>query len=128
MSSNQEDRRQYSRVVFDAKVSINQGDHSFVTELVDISLNGLLVKTPAQYHLRSDMPCRVRILLSQEVQIAMQVALVHSGDQALGFHCTSIDMDSITHLRRLIETNLEDPNASERVLAELVIKAELNEG
>lgn len=124
MSSHQEDRRQYSRVVFEAKASVSQGEHSFITELIDVSLNGLLVNTPAHYHLRSDMPCMVKIVLSEEVQITMQVALVHSGDQALGFHCTSIDMDSITHLRRLIETNLEDPNASERVLAELVIKAE----
>ena len=125
MPSNMEERRQYSRVVFEAKASISQGERSFITELVDVSLNGLLVKTPAHYHLRSDMPCTVKIVLSEEVHIAMQVALVHSSDQALGFHCTSIDMDSITHLRRLIETNLEDPNASERVLAELVIKAEM---
>lgn len=126
MTSNQEDRRQYSRVVFDANVTIKQGDNSYITELADVSLNGLLVKTPSKYHLRSDMPCTIKITLSQEVQIVMQVALVHSSNHALGFHCTSIDMDSITHLRRLIETNLEDPNASERVLAELVNKAELN--
>jgi hypothetical protein len=29
-------------------------------------------------------------------------------------------MDSIIHLRRLIEINLNDPSAAERVLAELV--------
>lgn len=125
MSSPQEERRQYSRVTFAATTCIMQGDRSFITELIDISLNGLLVATPSNYHLRSDMPCSVKIQLSERATITMQVTLVHSSSQALGFHCTSIDMDSITHLRRLIEANLEDPNAPERVLSELVQKAEL---
>lgn len=125
MSSPQEERRQYSRVPFATTASITQGDRSFITEVIDISLNGLLVATPSNYHLRSDMPCNVKLQLSDAVTISMQVTLVHSSDQALGFHCTSIDMDSITHLRRLIEANIEDPNASERVLSELVQRAEL---
>lgn len=125
MSSPQEERRQYSRVPFAATTCIMQGDRSFITELIDISLNGLLIATPSNYHLRSDMPCSVKIQLSENAAITMQVTLVHSSHQALGFHCTSIDMDSITHLRRLIEANIEDPNASERVLSELVLKAEL---
>lgn len=125
MSSPQEERRQYSRVPFAATACIMQGDRSVITELIDISLNGLLVATPESYHLRSDVPCNVKIQLSDSAAITMQVTLVHSSDRALGFHCTSIDMDSITHLRRLIEINLEDPNAPERVLSELVLKAEL---
>jgi hypothetical protein len=124
MRNSDDDRRQYSRVDFQARVAVSQGDVSFITDLVDVSLNGLLIKTPNEYHLRSDLPCTAKIILSDEAQISMQAALVHSGNHSLGFHCTSIDMDSITHLRRLIEINLEDPNASERVLAELVIKAE----
>lgn len=126
MSSPQEERRQYSRVPFAASACITQGDRSFIAELVDISLNGLLISTPPFYHLRSDLPCHVKIHLAENTSITMQVTLVHSSNSALGFHCTSIDMDSITHLRRLIEANLEDPNASERVLSELVHKAELS--
>ncbi|WP_053981619.1 PilZ domain-containing protein [Marinagarivorans algicola] len=125
MSSQQEERRQYSRVTFEAQAIISQGNKSFITELIDISLNGLLAKTPEHYHLRSDMPCSVKIILSPELAISMQAALVHSSHRALGLHCTSIDMDSITHLRKLIESNIEDPHASERVLSELVLRADM---
>ena len=123
----QEDRRHYSRVPFEADVTIKQSGHSYKTELLDVSLNGLLAKTPAVYHLRSDMPCTANINLSEGIDITMQVTLVHSSGMALGFHCTSIDMDSITHLRRLIESNLHDINAPERVLSELVVKADMQQ-
>lgn len=116
----QEDRRQFTRVPFSTEVFISQGDHRYQSSLVDISLNGILVAAPKLYHLRSDLPCLVNIPLCSDVNIQMQSALVHSGNNALGFHCTSIDMDSITHLRRLIEANLGDPHAPERVLSELV--------
>ena len=119
MSINDE-RRQFCRVNFAAKVLLSQGDTQIEADVQDISLNGLLIKTPKHYHLRSDLPCRAKIILSKDTHIAMHVTLVHSSEASLGFHCTSIDMESITHLRRLIEANIQEPNACERVLAELV--------
>ena len=44
------------------------------------------------------------------------------GDHA-GVLCRSIDLESITHLRRLIEVNLGDPAASERELKALIAAA-----
>jgi hypothetical protein len=114
------DRRQFTRVGFNAAVTLLQEGSRVEAELLDISLNGLLVRTPQDYAFRTDMPCCVQMALNDDSQIQMQVALVHSGSKHLGFHCTSIDMDSIIHLRRLIELNMDDPAASERVLAELI--------
>lgn len=114
------ERRQFSRIAFDADVHLTQEGRQYQAQLRDISLNGLLVSTPPDYHLRTDMPCAVRVILADSAVITMQATLVHSSSDFLGFHCTSIDMDSIIHLRRLIEINLADPNASERVLAELL--------
>lgn len=115
-----EDRRQFSRIEFDADVHLTQEGKSFAAQLEDISLNGVLLSTPEDYHLRTDLPCTLNINLADDVAINMQVVLVHSSSRVLGLHCTSIDMESIIHLRRLIEMNLMDPLASERVLAELL--------
>lgn len=114
------ERRQFSRVNFDADVTLTQEGRSFSAQLEDISLNGVLLSTPSQYQLRTDIPCTLYIALAEAANIRMQVTLVHSSSSFLGFHCTSIDMDSIIHLRRLIEINLDEPQASERVLAELL--------
>lgn len=114
------ERRQFSRINFDADVTLTQEGRSFSAQLADVSLNGVLLSTPEQYQLRTDMPCTLGIALADSAVIQMQVTLVHSSSSFLGFHCTSIDMDSIIHLRRLIEVNLDDPQASERVLSELL--------
>ena len=114
------DRRQFSRIEFDASAFLIQEGRQIGASLVDISLNGVLVETPSTYQLRTDMPCTINIVLSEDVVISMQASLVHSSSKLLGFHCSSIDMDSIIHLRRLIEINLEDAGASERVLSELL--------
>lgn len=119
-TESQLDRRQFTRVDFAAKVELLQEGRHLHAEMLDISLNGILISTPADYHIRADIPCTVQIKLTDDSRIQMQVVLVHSSSRLLGFHCTSIDMDSIIHLRRLIELNLDDPCAAERVLGELV--------
>ena len=114
------DRRRYTRVNFNARVSLAQYDKSFETNLVDVSLNGILMDTPENYEIRADVPAEASILLGDETSIRMSVRLIHSSSVVLGFQCESIDVDSIAHLRRLIELNIGDPNAAERVLNELV--------
>ena len=124
MSQDADDRRQYSRIPFEAAVTIMQGDSSLSAQLVDISINGVLIETPESYHFRTDTPCRIHIELCNDIVITMQVALVHSSSSMLGFHCTSIDMESMAHLRKIIESNLGDPLAPGRVLDELVKRQE----
>jgi hypothetical protein len=119
-NNSQEERRRFSRVEFDADVRLLQDGKDYRAQLHDISLNGVLIATPSEYHIRTDMPCTLLVILSDDAVITMQVTLVHSSSTFLGFHCTSIDMESIVHLRRLIEINLGEPGASERVLAELL--------
>ena len=50
----------------------------------------------------------------------MTVELVQQSLEQLRFSCHSIDIDSISHLRRLIELNIGDADACERELYELV--------
>lgn len=50
----------------------------------------------------------------------MLVTLAHQKDGLLGLQCREIDLDSITHLRRLIELNLGSSELLERELGALV--------
>lgn len=120
------DRRRYTRVNFNANVRFTQGKNTFETRLVDVSLNGVLIDTPPSYELRADMPAEAHIQLADDTEICMRIHLIHSSSEVLGFECESIDVDSIGHLRRLIELNLGDPQAAERVLSELVRPREHN--
>lgn len=117
----QEERRRYTRIEFDGNAAVEQDDKSFPVHLIDISLNGVLIETPDDYAIKADQAVNITINLTGETFIAMTAKLVHSSNHMLGFHCESIDMESMTHLRRLIELNMEDPKASERVLDELLM-------
>lgn len=114
------ERRKYTRVNFNAKATLTQGDLSFETNLVDVSLNGILLSTPQSYEINAGLPAHVSIKLADDMEIRMSVRLMHSSSKVLGFKCESIDVDSIAHLRRLVELNIGDPHAAERVLNELV--------
>ena len=115
-----QERRKFTRINFDTAISLKQHGDAYQTKLEDISLNGILVQTPENYSLEADKPIDASITLGDDTDIQMTVILVHSSHDLLGFRCISIDMDSISHLRRLIELNIEDENAADRILNELI--------
>ncbi len=119
MSDNDE-RRRFTRVQFDTAATLAQKESVFHTHVLDISLNGVLLETPQNYKIDANQHAEIVIFLNESTEIQMTVSLAHSTSKYLGFHCESIDVDSIAHLRRLIELNIDLPNASERILDELI--------
>jgi len=114
------ERRRFSRVGFDAVVELTQGTQTWTAKLVDISLKGLLLTQPSTFEISKDEPVQVKIVLSDKTPITMNAEIVHQSALQLGLACSLIDLDSISHLRRLIELNLGDPAAAERELSELI--------
>lgn len=114
------ERRKFSRILFHAHVELAQGDCHWRASLLDISLKGLLIQQELPEPVKADQPILVKILLSDNASIAMTVVVAHQHHNQTGLTCTSIDIDSVTHLRRLIELNLGDAGAAERELNELM--------
>ena len=114
------DRRKFSRIPFDAKVEIQSINGKFVTELVDISLNGALVKRPAKW-IKSDNELQTITICGPDnaFVIRMDTKTGHIDDAHLGLQCIEIDIDSATNLRRLIELNIGDSNLLNREFSEL---------
>jgi hypothetical protein len=115
------ERRRNRRVLFDAPVNLQTtGGDRYQTMLIDISLKGALTKIPENWHAAQDEPISLSIQLDHTAAvISMQCHIAHLEDDAIGFHCHSMDVDSITHLRRLVELNLGDPLLLQRELAAL---------
>ncbi|NDD14394.1 MAG: hypothetical protein EB072_17560 [Betaproteobacteria bacterium] len=63
---------------------------------------------------------RLRLLLSPTTFIAMDIQVARVQGSRLGLQCTHIDLDSVTHLRQLIEHNAQDPALLGRELAVLI--------
>jgi PilZ domain len=116
--------RRYSRLPFATSSTLTVGTdaRTYQTELIDISLKGALVQRPPA--LAAETPPGTVALLTVHLEdtpvaIAMKGTVAHVSAERLGLHCLSIDVDSITHLRRLMELNLGDPGLLERELLAL---------
>ena len=104
-----ESRRSH-RVSFDCLVDFTTSECQHVCELVDISLQGALIAACSGATPNAGTPCQLKISLveSNEIQIIMNGTVAHKVENRVGIHCESIDVDSMTHLRRLVEYNLGD--------------------
>lgn len=114
------ERRKFSRILFDAHVELAQGEFHWRASLLDISLKGLLLQQQLPAEVDIHTPILVKVLLSDNTTIAMSVTVAHQHHNQTGLVCSSIDIDSVSHLRRLIELNLGDSTAAERELTELI--------
>jgi len=112
-------QRRFSRVPLDVEVTLNDGQQSLQSQLLDISLHGALIKAPAAFEARPNARYRLAVHLEGGPDICMDVEVAHREDDALGLECRDIDVESISHLRRLVELNLGDPELLERELSAL---------
>lgn len=117
MSDDHAERRRFQRIAFDASTEISQDDQRWKVELQDLSLQGLLVERPADWEADPVRGFQVRIYLSFDANVYMEAELAWEREGLLGFACRHIDLDSISHLRRLVELNLGDADLLERELA-----------
>jgi len=115
------ENRRFHRISFDAECELHWQDEVWVSEVLDISLKGVLVKRPEKWNVPLKQPCEVIIHLDDhETGIVMAVELRHIEEQRLGFKCQYIDLESATHLKRLVELNLGDQALLEREFAHLI--------
>lgn len=119
MTESTADRRHFSRILFDAWAELCQGDTVWHTAVVDLSLNGLLVREPADWTIDETQPLRAAISLEETAAIHMTIRQRWRGEGLLGFSCMQIDVESVGNLRRLVELNLGDAELLERELGVL---------
>lgn len=113
------ERRRFRRFPFEAAVNIYSPSRKWQGELVDISLKGVLITKPSDWDGKIDQRYRVELMLAGSVYISMAVTVAHVDETTIGCQCDKIDLDSFTHLKRLIELNLGDPNLLNRELSAL---------
>jgi len=122
MSENnqQDERRQFSRILFNAECTLHQNDMEWPTEVLDVSLKGLLVQKPDHITIDAEQSCEATIKLTgSENVIIMSLDFSHQDEHTLGFRCKYIDIDSMTHLKRLVELNLGSAEILKRELEAL---------
>lgn len=123
MSSQSSERRHFTRINFDAhfKLSTVTDTDSWQGNVADLSLKGVLIDTPTRLECHTGDHFKLELqILQNELTISMDVHVAHHDDQHIGFEWEHIDIDSMTHLRRILELNLADPKLLERELHDML--------
>jgi PilZ domain len=118
-----DERRRFSRILFHRPAELDVRTGQFTCEVVDVSLRGAMVQVPHGFGMDAGAKCTLTIRLDAgESTIRMEGEIAHRQGTLVGVRCIEIDLDSITHLRRLVELNLGDDELLHRELSALVGK------
>ncbi len=112
------EKRHFRRAEFGTRGVAGLADGSVAFELIDVSLRGALIHPHESSLLRIGSYATLSIELPGSTeQITAEAECVHREHEYFGFRFTVIDIDSITHLRRLIELNTPEDGDLDRELA-----------
>lgn len=115
------ERRRFFRVVYSTPAQLRQGEQIWSTTLLDLSLQGALLNRPVDWTEQTKGLFTLSFKLADsDIEISMEVESTHLDEQKLGVYCHHIDIDSASHLRRLIELNVGDTELLLRELAHLL--------
>ena len=116
-------RRVFTRIPFDADYRLQDTDanHNWQGRVVDLSLKGSLVERPPALEPKIGQEYILELLLGVDsLKVVMLVKVAHFDDKHIGFHCMHIDLESISHLRKILELNLGQPELVEREITEML--------
>lgn len=119
----QKNRRQFWRAHFHSPVHFVAHGQVTEAELYDISLKGALLKVPEGWTGQIGDRCQLRLNLAADAKISMHASIAHIAGRRVGLHCEDIDIDSVTHLRRLVALNSGNPQLLDRELTALLGEA-----
>lgn len=115
------ERRHFTRIFYLTAAKLTQGANQWHTQLVDVSLQGALLLRPEAWVPGDDKEFEISFMLGgSDIEIRMQVELTHVASKKLGFYCHHIDIDSATHLKRMIELNIGEEQLLYRELEQLL--------
>lgn len=118
--NNPQEHRRFTRIPFDAECELHSDKGTAVVQLVDISLRGSLVEAKRPLPIEVGEDVRLHLYLANDILIEIPAVLRHAEHPEYGFEAHGMDIDSVTHLRRLVELNLGDEALLERELEQMI--------
>ncbi len=115
------ERRQFSRITFHRPALFTVGGTGGLVSVLDVSLTGARLERPPGFPAEAGGRCALVIRLDgAETVIQLEGEVAHRAGNRLGIRCTSIDLESVGHLRRVVELSLGDEELLHRELATLI--------
>lgn len=119
------EKRNFSRVIFSGQCSLIEDITGTAkiwhTELIDISLKGALVKRPVEWNSKDNAIVQLTLNLEgSDVVLECTGEVCHQENKNLGIKFLTLSLESISHLKRLVQLNLADENLLHREMSQLI--------
>jgi hypothetical protein len=114
------ERRQFERVSFISSLSINDGQHQSVAQVLDLSLKGIHFSKPDNCQISLDNQIEIVLHLDSDHDIFMNVSLIRQTQHGFSGYWNEIDGESFTRLKRLLVLNLGSEELIEREVKDLL--------
>ena len=114
--------RHFQRVKYDVPASLEVDGVAVDANLIDLSLKGALLEVEESELLSVGELGRLSFTLGDyaDYEISMDVEVAHNEVTTVGVHCLQIDLDSATHLRRILELYTGDSHIMEREIGAML--------
>ncbi|MGR5236178.1 PilZ domain-containing protein [Vibrio alfacsensis] len=101
------ERRRFSRIIYQVSARVEQGNLTLQATIQDLSLHGLLIKAENAKHLDSSLPVDITFSFLQfEQMIHLTAQVITMTYNEIRLKIISIDIESISQLKRFIELNV----------------------
>ncbi len=116
------EQRKFSRIPFKSEVYLDVAGESVTGKLLDICLKGALIEeSNDRFSARAGETVDMKLeLADSDIELKFSCELVHREGTHLGFRFLETDVESMTHLRNLIELNLGDSGQIHEELSSLI--------
>ena len=116
-----DNKRRFSRIQFNVKCSLTLAHQQYEVSLLDLALKGALIETNPSLPAALKTPCTLTIELEGlESPLHFSADVVHVHENRIGLKFTSTDIDSMIHLRSIVESNTADPEKISHELGFLI--------
>ncbi len=102
------ERRRFTRIPYPKNVTLYSGMEALDSQIVDISLKGVLLNCPENHQPQTGDIYRLSIPMDGAAAIIMNIEVIHTNEEVFGAEWTQIDMDSFANLKRTIELNIKE--------------------
>ena len=110
--------RRFRRIPFEAEVTLTVDQEVWSSELLDVAMKGAMVGTDTPLPFTLGTECSLCITLpGTPISLDFKAEMIHCEETRYGFKFVSEDLETLTHLRKLIELNTGDAEATRSELS-----------
>ncbi len=117
------ENRRFSRIGFKINCNFKTKTSDYSCRVINLSLKGLLAEIDEDFNPDDLKAGIIEIsLINSDIKISFESRLAHLDGKLAGFIFVRTDVESITHLRSILEANTGNPNKIESELQFLIEK------